>query len=575
MSNKLIQNTLFHGSWLLFLGYLLVYLIQGEDAVLRVHDNLDSELTFRLLPLRAGNLMGFPLDGDLPQIAEGIKRNYFYTGPFNIDSLFFLFLSPLWAYMGFFVLVKLHAFAGAFLLLRDYLFQRLEQGKLYAMLIACGFALLDFYTINGAGITGVPLLAWGFLKLQRNEHPGIWPYIAVLSFPFLTNISIGVLYVLPFVFAFPLLALLQKHGSWKRLLGLAMAFTLFEVLSELHLFQTVFGESVSMQRDVRAVTTHSWAEYGDMAIQMLLGDGIARHYPTSALVIMLMLGITILSNPLKHLKNQPLRWIFLGFLLLLAIFFFFSSELTQPLRQSVRLLRIYSFNKISFFLCLAYYLMLGFIVLIWKQEGKWLQRLILPALMLNILFTLWKNVEFKENIAAMLGRGEHITYRTYFAEELFDQVKESIDEPVESYRVGSIGISPSVTQLNGFNTIDGYLNIYPLDYKLKFRKVIERELAKNETARIYYDTWGSRVYLFIDEAWEQYLFTATGWANFFSDEELVLQNVELNPEALKSLDCKYLFSAWEIKKPEQSGLRLLSTHEIEGYFFPVFVYQVV
>ena len=51
--------------------------------------------------------------------------------------------------------------------------------------------------------------------------------------------------------------------------------------------------------------------------------------------------------------------------------------------------------------------------------------------------------------------------------------------------------------MNNISTIDGYHNIYPLNYKEKFRKIIERELAKDTELKIYYDNWGSRVYAFI------------------------------------------------------------------------------
>ena len=53
--------------------------------------------------------------------------------------------------------------------------------------------------------------------------------------------------------------------------------------------------------------------------------------------------------------------------------------------------------------------------------------------------------------------------------------------------------------VNGISTIDGYHNIYPLSYKKKFRKIIEKEIDKNTNFKKYYDNWGSRIYAFVND----------------------------------------------------------------------------
>ena len=47
--------------------------------------------------------------------------------------------------------------------------------------------------------------------------------------------------------------------------------------------------------------------------------------------------------------------------------------------------------------------------------------------------------------------------------------------------------------------VDGYHTLYTLKYKLKFRKIIEKELDKNNELKKYYDIWGNRVYAFIND----------------------------------------------------------------------------
>ena len=55
-----------------------------------------------------------------------------------------------------------------------------------------------------------------------------------------------------------------------------------------------------------------------------------------------------------------------------------------------------------------------------------------------------------------------------------------------------------VAVMNDIKVIDGYHTIYPLSYKLKFRKVIEEQLQASEASRKYYDLWGHKVYTFVE-----------------------------------------------------------------------------
>lgn len=90
----------------------------------------------------------------------------------------------------------------------------------------------------------------------------------------------------------------------------------------------------------------------------------------------------------------------------------------------------------------------------------------------------------------------YISWKSYFSEELMQELDETIGRDKTTYRVAHLGISPAPALLHGFYTADGYSNNYPLEYKHKFRKVIEKELEKTDEAAVYFDTWGNRCYLF-------------------------------------------------------------------------------
>jgi hypothetical protein len=82
-----------------------------------------------------------------------------------------------------------------------------------------------------------------------------------------------------------------------------------------------------------------------------------------------------------------------------------------------------------------------------------------------------------------------------FYEYLRESDYSEIKELVGTGRVMSLGVDPSSAILNGINSANGYLTLYPLSYKREWLGVIDRVIqdTKNES---YYKDWGSRVYTF-------------------------------------------------------------------------------
>ena len=99
---------------------------------------------------------------------------------------------------------------------------------------------------------------------------------------------------------------------------------------------------------------------------------------------------------------------------------------------------------------------------------------------------------------------------------------------VKKSRVMSVGLDPMVAVMNDIRVIDGYHTVYPLSYKIKFRKIIEKELEKNILLKNYYDSWGSRVYA------------------FYNDKD----NIILNFQSAKTLSADYVISGFPIENKE-------------------------
>lgn len=122
------------------------------------------------------------------------------------------------------------------------------------------------------------------------------------------------------------------------------------------------------------------------------------------------------------------------------------------------------------------------------------------------------------------GNGKYETNKTFDKYYRFDDYKY-IKNIVKESRVLSVDLDPMVAVMNNIKVIDGYHNIYPNDYKIKFRKIISRELDKNEELKKYYDNWGNRVYA------------------FYNDKD----NLLLDFVAAKKIGADYVISSFAIK----------------------------
>jgi hypothetical protein len=112
----------------------------------------------------------------------------------------------------------------------------------------------------------------------------------------------------------------------------------------------------------------------------------------------------------------------------------------------------------------------------------------------------WRSLRnFIDDLGGGVYEGDYsfISYKEFFAKDLFDRIKKDISYSGE--RVVALGYHPSVLMYNGFNCIDGYNSAYPLSYMRSFRTLIAPEFEINQDAREYYDKWGGRMYLYNSE----------------------------------------------------------------------------
>ena len=157
---------------------------------------------------------------------------------------------------------------------------------------------------------------------------------------------------------------------------------------------------------------------------------------------------------------------------------------------------------------------------------------------------------------------ELYTYNDFYSRDLFETVKKDINYKGEN--TVAFGFHPAVLMLNGFNTVDGYLNCYPLKYMQEFRKILEPEFEKNIKDRNYYDSWGGRMYLYNSEV--DYAITR--------EKNVSPVELKINENVLKNeFNVKYLISRVRIKNSKEKQLKLIKEYEDSSYFYDLYIYS--
>ena len=167
-----------------------------------------------------------------------------------------------------------------------------------------------------------------------------------------------------------------------------------------------------------------------------------------------------------------------------------------------------------------------------------------------------------ENHPIKVAHKKHgITFEKFFAESLFAEVKQDISAPLEEYRVASLGLHPAIAAYNGFQTIDWYLTYYPLQKKQNLRKIIGKELDKDESLKQYFDGWGNRLYLFSADLGRDFL--AKRQTDFIEMPEFDLSELRLS-------GVRFLFSRVELK----NGPPLFGKYTHDDSHWDIYVYSL-
>lgn len=531
--------------------------ILGDDAHIRVHDNLDSNLAWYKVLAESGQITG-TVNAVIPQIINGnLSRNAFGTEYSLIVWLYAIFPTMI-AYAISQSITRFTAFFGMYLLLKTH-FLKDQKWMAINMGTSLAFAFTPFWPSGMLSTLGMPLALWAFLNIRTGERS--WKnYLVLTILPFYSSIVLGFFFFLSAMGLFWLSDLIRGKG-WNFRFFLSIAYMTFMfLLVEYRLVYSLLFDDDPNSRDEYFHARLSVVR----SIRLTYKNFVYGHHHAATIhtfIILPVMIIALLIILMRKRWKQEKTFLFLFLLnfLLSAWYAFWFYKGWLPLTERFHFLDTFNFARYHFLRPLIIYLLFAMsIKIISSYFNNW-RSLGLILVIAQILIVSFCNEE-------ILFRNKP-TVKEFYAVEQFNNIKEYIGIPQDEYRVASIGIHPAIAQYNGFYTLDTYNNFYPLSYKYQFREIIEKELAKNKTIRTYFDEWGGRCYIFSAELGKHYMFK--------KNSKKRLKKLELNIEPFKEMGGKYLFSAVPIDNASENNLRLEKTFESKNSAWKIYLYKAI
>ncbi len=509
------ERTLFVFATIILILYLSPLFILGENAHIRIHDNLDSNLSWYKVLTCSGEIQG-PINSTIPQVINNqLSRNAF-SSEFSGIVWLYAFFPNMVAYVLSQTITRVIAFIGMYVLLKHHFLPK-EEWTVISIGVSLAFALTPFWPSGMLSTLGMPLALWAFLNIRKGEKLRK-NYFVLTLIPLYSSIVLGFFFFLSSIGILWLVDLVVKKEWNFRFLFSIIYMTLIYMIVEYRLVTSFFLSTAPNSRDEYFHARLSlWRSLRLTVKNFLLGHTHVMTVHTFVILPTILIALYFIITT-KRWKQEKVFIFLFWFNIVLSIwyaFWFYKGWL--PLTKRFHILDTFNFARYHFLRPLVIYVLfaLGLKVL-WLQGKVWRHAATSIIIAQIILLCFYNEEIVYQNKPSV---------KEFFAEKQFKEIKEYIGLSVEQYRIANIGLHPAIAQYNGFYTLDTYNNFYPLSYKYEFRKIIEKELAKNKTIRAYFDEWGGRCYIFTDELGKHYMFK--------KNSKKRLKNVELNIDHFK------------------------------------------
>ena len=566
-----------------------VFLIFRQESYPQVHDNLDLFVAHYEMIKQGGAF--FAQNVSMPML-HGIDRDLLGS-EFNLYNLMYVLLPGFYAYLAGYALKIITAFVSLCLLAREYLQARYEWCKPLVVVTACAYALIPVFPAYGIAFTSLPLLMFYLLRLHRikSRRELVLLCIGIFCYPFLSYFAYHGFFLLCYMALAIVLMWIVKKAFPVRMFAATALLSLGYMAFEYRLFRAMLFSNT--------VTIRAAMEMGNVTFKEALLHGLhefvnpsfhAQDSRTYFVLPVVLLGAVWINA--MHIRNHEagkiirdpvnclLAWIVLncgnyG----LALY----APYRTLLETIVPKLKGFEFSRTSYlnpFLMYAAFLLVLVRMMSHARfhvaDGARQKRIRRAAafssaaalLIVTFMPQMYNDFYYTcyNQAYRILKQKEttYVNYREFYSATLFDEVKAGIDYKGEWSC--AYGLHPSVLNYNGIATLDGYLGMYPLSYKEAWDEVIAPAKEGSPSLASYFENWGARVWLM----------SASDENTYAPLRNLTLQDERLvaDTEALKNLECTYIFSRIRFSNEEEAGVELTGTYEGHDSPYVIHVYRL-
>jgi len=614
--NHLIQN---EKLWILLSAFvLLLYLspllFMNGDFYIPTFDNLDSTIVWYKILAESGMIFA-DNNATIPNMMNGLPRSS-YPGEFNILLWLYYFFTPLQAFIINKIIIHLVAFFSMLTFLKSYFTKEIEDNYITLYLGSLYFATIPYWSGAGLSIAILPLVTFSLLRIKDNKSNSFdWLLLLLLplytSFIFLYAMYVGL------VFIYILYALLKQKTFYKKLFIATTFLSSVFLLTEYRLVLTMFFDPafISHREEFNIFFQKSLFETF-RSFQLSVIDGHKEH--ATALQSFYVIPVLLLTLLLSHkeetypVKESLVIYVMFFLMIFLDIFTnIIGGKYFIPLLLILLLVALYKKKNIVLIKLVSIILVLSFIARILEyskfafiedifpilakfnmnriafvEPFLWALTFTLSISLLHkklryfhitivILFLVQLSVNIKYNYFSATKKLGYTTFSKYYTPEMFTQIKQDFSQEnikLSDIKVANLVFEPAIALYNGFYTVDGYAVNYPLEYKHKFRKIIEKHLNQYEVKKVdpsrknhrfIFDNWGSKLYI---------LNASSQHDSYIKGAKF--KKLDINTLALCNLNANYIFSGYAIVEKEKLHLELKKKYTSTKYNRNIYVYQL-
>jgi hypothetical protein len=558
---------------LFILMFFAPYFILGGNTHIKVFDVFDAWVPQTKILAESGKAFSLNPETTIPNIANGLKLSGFGSG-YNVIVWLFMIFPPFVAYTLNLLIMAFTAFWGMSLLLKHFIL----KSESYSYIIigaSLSFSILTFYPPAGLSIAGLPLLLYFFFKIRAGNSTNT-DFIYIVLFPFYSLLHHAGLFIMIVLGVFFLVDLFKKQFNARYFIGLVILSILY-LFTHFHLLYSMIDAGFVSYREEIAIQSLPFTECFKGMIHNFTLDRTNIVAGQQTFILLAIALALVISLFIKWQEKVRKLMVFVVLALINAFLWGFKYwEVFAPVREKVQLIN--AFNPARFFWLNPVVWAIAFALALWVISKIKFGKSIVILLILGQLWFLFTgyNPQYRHMLGLKKNFNATLTYNQFYSSPLFAKIAAAIDQPKENYRTVSIGIPPAIAQYNGFYTLDMYVNIYSLEYKHRFRKIIEKEIQKEPALQIAFDQNGKRCYILTAELHNnKYRGLTFGRGISKYQQRLKLRNLELNTGAFKAMGGQYIFSAIEILNPVENQLQLQDVFESKESPWRIYLYKTI